>query len=71
MVANPASTSAGRAEVAAARVGKSSSPVATCGRTGTVLKVASATKASVPSLPMTRCSRILTGRSWSRKALTP
>ena len=34
-----------------------------CGLTGTVRRTASATKASVPSLPTTRCSRMSTGRS--------
>ena len=57
--------------VAARRSGKTSSPVAACGRTGTVRKVASATKASVPSLPTTRWARMSTGRVWSRNELTP
>ena len=70
-VAGPAATISGRAPVAEARSSKTSSAVAACGRTGTVRKVASATKASVPSLPMTRCSRMRTGSSWSTKEFTP
>ena len=48
-------------------VGKQQQPVAACGCTGTVRKVASATKASVPSLPMTRWVSRSIGRVWSRK----
>ena len=71
MVAKPASTRAGSDPVAAARSGNISSAVAACGWAGTVRKVASATNASVPSLPTTRCRRTSTGRVWSTKEFTP
>ena len=54
---------AGSAVVAASNESKSSRPVAVRAGILTVRNVASATKPSVPSEPIIRCSRILTGRS--------
>ena len=71
MVANPDATSSGSAPVAPSRSRKTSNPVASCGSVGRVRNVADATKASVPSLPITRCSRMSIARSWSTKELTP
>ena len=69
--AKPVSTTPGRAEVASARLGRTSSPVVTCAGTGTVRKTAEETKASVPSEPTTRWASTSAGVSKSSSALMP
>jgi len=63
IVAKPVSTRAGSAAVASSSVANTSSPVATLVLRGTVRKVASATRARVPSDPTTTCARMSTGSS--------
>ena len=67
----PERTRCGSAVVAASSESNSSRPVAVRAGTGTVWKTASATKPSVPSEPIMRCSRIRTGLSWSRNEFRP
>ena len=69
-VAALVATSSGSALVASSRDEKIASPVVISRRMGTQRYVASATNASVPSLPMMRCASSCTGDSKSRKALT-
>ncbi len=70
-VAHCEPTRSGTALVAATTVGNTSRPVATCGCTGTVRRVALATNPRVPSEPIMRCSRMATGSSWSRNEFSP
>ena len=70
IVASPAATSSGSASVACGGRGRPAARSPRAGCSATVRKVASATKARVPSLPTTRCARMSTGPSWSRKALS-
>ncbi len=66
----PDATSGTSASVACSSESSTRRVVAACARSGTVRNVTSATHPSVPSLPTSRCSRIFTGSSWSRNALT-
>jgi hypothetical protein len=50
--------------------GNSRKPVTFTGRSGTVRSTASATKARVPSEPISRLRKMSSGRSKSRKALS-
>jgi hypothetical protein len=71
IVAGAVSRMADREPVAPARSSKTSSPVIAWGSSGTVRITTDATKASVPSLPTTRCASTSTGRVWSRKEFRP
>lgn len=63
MAAGPAVTISGTAAIASRSVGKTIRPVVARRCSGTVRSTASATNASVPSLPMTRWARICAGLS--------
>ncbi len=71
MAAGPEAMISGRAVVARCRSAKVSRAVAACGRTGRVAKVASATNASVPSLPTSRWVSTSIAESWSRNEFSP
>ena len=70
-VASPLSTRAGSAVIAADRESKTSSPVLTCGYTGTVRRVASAMNPRVPSEPIIRWARMSVAESKSVKEFRP
>ena len=70
-VAAPESSRSGSARVAESRSSKTATVVVANFEIGTVRKTASATKARVPSEPMSRCSKSLTGSSKSRKEFRP
>ena len=71
IAAKPASTRSGKERVASAKEENISNPVAKSAYAETVAKLASAIKARVPSLPITRCSRILAGESKSKNEFMP
>ena len=64
----PAATNSGTGSVADSMPSKCSQETVVCGGWGTVSKTASATKASVPSLPTSSRRKISRGVSASRKA---